>query len=104
MRILCTSIPKKKEEIKKKKRIQYSLQNYNQLRIVDKIFFSDISCFFCFFFCLFFVFLLLFFFFFFFVVVVVFFFFLFCFLSVIDKYLGLQYCMQNVFFDCMYLL
>ena len=43
--------PKKRRNKKKKKRIQYSLQNYNQLRIVDKIFFSDISCFFCLFFC-----------------------------------------------------
>ena len=54
----------------KKKRIQCSLQNYNQIRIVDKIFILERNLF-----------------------------------SVIDKYLGLLYCMRNLFFfDCIYLL
>ena len=55
----------------KKKRIQYSLQNYNQLRIVDNIVIFERN--------------------------------LLHFLSVTDKYPGLQYCMKNLFFfDCMY--
>ena len=69
MRFIYARQKKKKE----KKRIQYSLQNYNQLRIVDKIFILERN--------------------------------LLWFLSVINKYLGLQYCMQKLFFfDYMYLL